>query len=703
LAKPPSRQPANSLRLARNLKEQFAENSGAGYRAVGAFSTQLRDTLTAAAANARVAPASAIRAYALRLTAPLFGHNVPKRTQIEENGTITILGDWPVIEVLPGVNGSGPRVEHEQENAVFLDAKYDQITPGSWVVIETQNTRLTVSATIVLQAKELDASRTRSEYGMTAATTRIDLGAKRWIRLDGMDPSSVEFDDFDAIRTTTVFAQPEELEIAEEPIGDPICGGSSDSIELDGYYEDLESGRWVIVSGEREIEGTSGVRFSELAMLSSVTQDVAVEQADSNSGSARIVKPGERIHTFIRLSEELAYCFRRTSVTIFGNVVNATHGETRREVLGSGDGSQSLQSFDLKQKPLTQTSASNPSGVESTLQVFVNDVRWHESETLATRHATDRNYVTKTSDDEKTSIVFGNGEKGARLPTGSGNVRAKYRTGLGRAGNVKAGQISLLQTKPLGVKAVINPLRASGGADKESRDQARMNVPLAIKALDRLVSVRDYQDFSRSYAGVGKAHATELSDRRRHIVHVTVAGADDIPIDINSDLYRNLRSALQEFGDPRQVVQLAIRELLLVVVSARVRILPDYEWESVATGIRAAMLYAFGFEQRELGEDVLLSKVISVMHAVRGVGYVDLDILAGIPEKKVDAGIRRLLTPDEITLEVQEAIDLSAVTGRPAARLRVNLAKDEGGIIRPAQLAILAPDLAETLILNQIE
>jgi hypothetical protein len=43
------------------------------------------------------------------------------------------------------------------------------------------------------------------------------------------------------------------------------------------------------------------------------------------------------------------------------------------------------------------------------------------------------------------------------------------------------------------------------------------------------------------------------------------------------------------------------------------------------------------------------------------------------------------------------------VTGRPEARLRVNLAGDEGGTIRPAQLAILTPDMAETLILNQID
>ena len=115
--------------------------------------------------------------------------------------------------------------------------------------------------------------------------------------------------------------------------------------------------------------------------------------------------------------------------------------------------------------------------------------------------------------------MFGNGSEGARLPTGIENVRAVYRTGIGKGGNVKAEQISLLSTRPLGAKEVVNPLPASGGADRETRDQARKNAPLAVMALDRLVSVQDYEDFVRVFAGIGKARATELSDGRRQIVH----------------------------------------------------------------------------------------------------------------------------------------------------------------------------------------
>ena len=340
----------------------------------------------------------------------------------------------------------------------------------------------------------------------------------------------------DSVRKTVIWVETEALALAQEPYQEDVAG---DTIELEDLYDGLIGGRWVIVAGERsDIPGTSGVRASELAMLSAVDQ---VFNKDL---------PADKTHSVIKVAAKLAYIYKRDTVTIYGNVVKATHGETRKEVLGSGDGAKALQSFTLKQPPLTYVSAPNPSGVDSTLKVFVNDIKWHEADGLAGLAPPDRNFITKTDDESKTTVIFGNGKEGARLPTGIENIKSEYRNGIGKPGNVKAGQISLLVTRPLGVKEVINPLRASGGADKENRDQARKNAPLAVKALDRLVSVQDYADFARTFAGVGKARAEELSDGRRQLVHVTIAGADDIPIDETSELFRNLRQALLDFSDP---------------------------------------------------------------------------------------------------------------------------------------------------------
>lgn len=677
-------------RLASDLLRESLVGGEASHTALKAFAPVLRETLATAATNAQAAEKNLIRVYTLRNKAPLFGHNMPLPNSFDESPT--------------GGHDESSTKDDKSLRTLALDAEYKEIKIGDWVAIEKKDN----SAEIVISQVENVSSQTLggNQSGELAFFTTRPPETKT--TTDGVISTSTaepilikstvvklkkkwreDNASQDLLRRTNVYFHSEELELAEEPIEESVCGGTDQLLELNGLYEGLESGRWVVVSGEREIAGTSGVRFSELAMLSVVTQKALPGLAD------------DRLHSFIALYNKLEYCFKRDTVTIYGNVVKATHGEARREVLGSGDGAKPLQSFVLKQPPLTYVSASNPSGVDSTLRVYVNDVQWRETDSLAGLSPTDRNFITKTDDDGKTTVVFGNGREGARLPTGIENIKAEYRNGIGKPGNVKAGQITLLTTRPLGVKEVINPLRASGGADKESRDQARKSAPLAVTALDRLVSVQDYEDFARTYAGIGKACAAELSDGRRQVVHVTIAGADDIPIDKNSDLYRNLRQALRDFGDPYQAIELEIRELMLIVISARIRILPEYRWEPVVTQVRAALLDAFGFERRELGQDVLLSEVMSVMQAVRGVAYVDVDAFGGIPEKKLDQGQRRLLTPAEIGNEVQKLVTQSMAEG-PTHRVRVNLAGSANGSLQPAQLAFLTPEVPETLILNQI-
>jgi predicted phage baseplate assembly protein len=260
-------------------------------------------------------------------------------------------------------------------------------------------------------------------------------------------------------------------------------------------------------------------------------------------------------------------------------------------------------------------------------------------------------------------------------------VKAVYRNGIGKSGNVKADKITLLSSRPPGVKEVTNPLRASGGADRESRDQARVNAPLAVMALDRLVSTQDYADFARTFAGIGKANAERLSTGNELVLHVTIAGADDIPIDRTSDLYRNLVRALRDFGDPLLPLQVDVRELLALILSARVRALPDYDWEFVAPAIRARLVDAFGFERRDLGQPVFLSEVITVIQRVAGVAWVDVDVLHAIAESELSAPAALARTLADL-----------AGAGSPAPHV----------LAARSQLAIFVADAPDTIILNEV-
>lgn len=714
LTHPPSAPPATSQRLQRDLGGQFSTRGESGYGVAGAFAPALRETLTTATANAAFTGQTPIRVHALRLKASLYGHNHPGTPHYRKSDTGMITVESYTFPNIPFVRSEGSG--DTQTYLILVDPSDDRFLPNSWLVLDYP----LASATAQILFEVVSSTSTTPSIGGLASKASLVRGGLKspsvqaWLQTianpaigtgltaatSGNATATLE----SLIRGTTVYAGSEILELAESPMRTAICGGVKYPIELDGHYDGLEAGRWAIVSGEREIEDTSGVRFSELTMLASVTQDVAKRSGsgplgvEATSGTATgpqgipppAALPGDKIHTFITLATPLEYCFKRDTVIIHANVVKATHGAPVGETLGGGDGSKAFQSFPLKQPPVTHIAAATPAGAASTLKVYVNDIEWHEADALAGLAATDRRFVTKTGDDGKTTLVFGDGRAGARLPTGVENVRARYRSGIGKAGNVKPGQISQPLTRPLGVREVVNPLRASGGADAETRDQARKNAPLAVTALNRLVSVQDYADFARTFAGIGKAHAAELSDGRRRVVHLTIAGAGDIPIDRDSDLYRGLGEALRKYGDPSLPVQIAIRELLLLVVSAGVRLYAEYRWEAVEAKLRAALLDAFGFERRELGQDALLSEVFAAMQAVEGVAYVDVDTFGGIPEKTGG----RFSTPEEISTRVQ-SLTLQQ-------RVMVHLADARTLPIAAAQIAFLSPEVPATLILNQI-
>jgi predicted phage baseplate assembly protein len=319
--------------------------------------------------------------------------------------------------------------------------------------------------------------------------------------------------------------------------------------------------------------------------------------------------------------------------------------------------------------------------------------------------AKDRNFITLTDDNNVTSVIFGNGVEGARPPTGVQNITSIYRSGIGSPGNVDAGQISMLQTRPLGVKSVINPLEASGGADREEIAQARQNAPYAVMSLDRLVSIEDYGNFSRTFAGVGKAASARISDGRRQLVEITIAGVEDAPMDPTSDLYRNLLTALQQYGDPAMPIQLDVRELVMLVTSVNIKLKRDYQWDPLAAAVRAAILDYFGFDKRSFGQPALLCELIAVIQGVEGVEYCDVDAFGGVPEREADSsGNRVLLTVDQISYAVTAIVGgtQGAEQTGITQRVDVNAADFEKGGIRPAQLALFTDDVQDTIVLNQI-
>lgn len=514
--------------------------------------------------------------FAFRERAALFGHNAPKHASLPADQTKTgavYADDW-----------EGRTLEQEQPSSgeayLYLDRTYPGIVKGSWVVL--------ASPTVEPQVYQVHetAELTRADFTLTAKVTRVRVG------------SSEHFEKF-TLRDTTVFVVSERLDLAPIPVPDVVEGNE---VTLNGAYLGLEAGRWVAVTGERQ--DLSGVQASEVHRLVEVTLEEGL--------------------TTLTFQSALAHPYVRASVRISGNVATATHGESRSELLGSGDGRVPFQQFALRQPPLTFVSAPTPSGGQSTLEVRVNDQLWDEVATLYRHGPTEHVYVTSRDDAGKTAIQFGDGVTGARLPTGQQNVRVAYRQGIGAAGLVKASQLSLLMTQPAGVRAVTNPVDATGAADPETLQDIRRNAALTLRTLDRIVSLQDYEDFAAAFSGVSKALATSTWTGRRRGVLLTVAGIDGAVIEESGSVYANLVRAIQEAGDPLVPVQVASYRPAFFTVGAKLTVADGSSAEIVLTGVQDRLRDAFSFDARAFGQPVALSEILSVMHQVPGVQAVQV-------------------------------------------------------------------------------
>ncbi len=688
LLKPRVPQARNRLRLRRDLDRAFAPGADTAPQLLLSFEPRLRDSYYRAWAGAaqNVARPVLKGVFVLRSSASLFGSTAPRLVTVRDG------------EVPPQDQWREWTLDGETRDGLYLDSLHPEIAAPSYAVVRRMDRGQPLTRVFtVMQATPTP----RTAYGISGKSTHLRFDRDWWqARVPNADGDGSN--DMAVLRATQVWAQSEALHLVEEPITEDVGSRAEDTealgLELAALHQELPSGRWVILQGERtDIEGVSGVTAAELMMVAALTHGFD----DS--------LPGDKVHTTLRLATRSAYRYRRESLVVWGNVVRATHGESHDELLGSGDASQSLQRFGLKQPPLTFVSAPTAAGAESTLTVRVDGQRWHEAASLAELGPRDRGFVTRTDDDGITDIVFGDGTHGARLPTGVQNVMARYRHGIGAPGHVKPGQISLLVSRPLGVKAVVNPLRASGGADREDRDLARANAPLAVAAMERLVSVSDYADFARTFAGIAKASAVRASDGRRELLLLTIAGVDDAPIEPTSDLYRNLLAALRRLGDPDLPLRLMPRELRALVLSAGVAVRPDHRFEDVAPAIRDTLLRRFGFAQRALGQGVCLAELIAAMQGVRGVSHVDVDAFGAIPEKFTDDdGVRRLMTQSLIRSVVTGMLhpEPSASRKPHSARLPPDVIAFPGGrergVLRPAELTIFSPDVPDTLILNAL-
>jgi hypothetical protein len=541
--------------------------------------------------------------------------------------------DWPEWTV---------RAPEQPENTVDLDAVYPAAVQDSWAVL----TRFGVTACYRIEAV---GEVSRTDYTLNSKVSRLTLQGPPVSSLFG-----------NQVRQTTAWVGSELLPLSTSPVVLPVQG---DRIDLARAVPTLEAGHSVVVRGPRPvIQVAEDVR--DLLLQSAGQPNVALHPGDrfevvgpvvenqggsltwgttrgmitADPGEVVIVPADDDADVYsevaavagptpeapevveVRLAGPLTGCYDRETVRILANVAPSTHGETRTQVLGSGDAATPYQRFRLAQNPLTYVAAKSGGAVVSTLEIRVDGRLWTEVPRLFGTGPSDEVYTTVMDDDGVVTIQFGDGATGARLPTGTNNVAATYRVGTGLAGRVAAEQLTLLMSRPLGLRSVTNPVAAGLAADPEPPEAVRSNAARAALTLDRVVSIRDVEDFARSVPGIGKARADGLWDGRTRLVHLTVAGVGAQTVD--EQAITDLAATLRAIGDPRLPLVVQAAEVVPVYVTASVVVDAAYEPATVLAAVAAEVTAALTVEARALGQPLTSGDIVLAAHRVPGAAAV---------------------------------------------------------------------------------
>ena len=528
--------------------------------------------------------ATAAEALLFRQQRALFGSQAPLSSSVAATAALEAgpqssvpkaVQDWAKGLVLPWESATAGSAG-QAAGDVYLDGGAPVVPAGSLLVLRDGAAwggyRVTRAESISIAADGISGRAIRVHVDSTAGLSKF------------------------SIRRTSAYAGPVRVRLADVPAPEAL---DKFTIELDGLMLGLRKDRLVIVAGEPVAD--RGHPITLPTTLDAVVHDF-----------------GPALSTTITLAHGVPGALARSTTTICANVAPASQGETRREVLGSGDARQTFQSFILRQPPLTYLSADNPSGLQSTLSVWVDEVQWTAVDSFQDSGPGDRVYVVRDQDG-KTVVQFGDGMTAARLPTGVANVRAVYRTGGDLSGRVRAGQLSLPMSRSGGVTGVTNPAASVGGDDPEPVDSGRISAPLRVTTIDRVVSLADYALFARAFPGVAKAQAVWARAANHRGVLITVAGNHGAALSSAAGIGKYLLAAIQQAGDPLIPTALPPYVPKTFRLAANVRTDPDRVRADVLATVSARLSQAFSFEARDLGQPVTASEVVAEIQGVTGV------------------------------------------------------------------------------------
>jgi hypothetical protein len=252
--------------------------------------------------------------------------------------------------------------------------------------------------------------------------------------------------------------------------------------------------------------------------------------------------------------------------------------------------------------------------------------RWTAQRDLLGSDPEATEFVVEIDNDGHAALRFGDGVNG-RLPVAGEGLRARLRTGNGKAGNVGAEAIGHVVADNIG--RVRNPMAATGGIDPQPLDEAMLYAPQAFRRQERAVTADDYATVTGREPRVQRAVATRRWTGSWHTMFISVdrRGSDTV----NAAFEDDLRRFIERYRMAGQDIEIDAPAFVPLDIALHVCAAPGYFPADVERRLFEALSTAHlpngdtGFfhpDRFSFGQPVYLSALIATAMRAPGVAYV---------------------------------------------------------------------------------
>ncbi len=297
-------------------------------------------------------------------------------------------------------------------------------------------------------------------------------------------------------------------------------------------------------------------------------------------------------------------------------IYDATHGTDSANAAMHWDLKDVLPSVKLKEQGLS--------------------AHWLPLRDLISSNSNDKNFVAEVETNGVVYLRFGNDIQGKK-PSTDILLNAVYRVGNGLTGNVGADVLKHLVTNDGSVSnasiiSITNPLPATGGKEPETMELVRKKAPVAYRTQKRAVTLKDYEDVSRTcMPDIQRSAATLRWTGSWRTVFLTVdrLGGGNV----ENSLEEELRNCIEKYRMAGQDLEVENPVFVSLEINLVVCVLPNYFRSQVESALMKVLsnkklidgkLGVFHPDNFSFGQPVYLSPIYTAVQLVPGVASVNV-------------------------------------------------------------------------------